>query len=246
MQTLVAEDFLIVLYKFVGKIGHLLTKSLAFEKRTSNCLCKDFCSSNERGYIRIMVYGDSNSFRPGGGEKSWPGILQNKNRSHLRIFNESCDGRTIGHDTGQYNGLADIRLRLKAYKSLDYIIIMLGTNDLKVLYGSPTPLKIIQDMGNVIDVVESYGGNIKPILLTPPPVGIVTTGQLAGAHSKVKQLAAEYRRLARNLDIPLVDIYSILRITTDLEDDMIHINSKGRQKIANAVWSEIFIQSTPQ
>ena len=192
-----------------------------------------------------MVYGDSNSFRPGGGKKSWPGILQNKKRSLLRVFNESCDGRTIGHDTGQYNGFADIRFRLDAYTSLDYIIIMLGTNDLKVEYGPPTPLEIIQDLGNLIDVVESYGGNTKPILLTPPPMGTITTGQLAGAHSKVKHLAAEYRKLAIKRCITLVDTYSILHIAADFEDDMIHINSIGRQKVANAVWSEISIQSTP-
>ena len=203
-------------------------------------------STNRSNTKRILVFGDSNSFRPDGAEKSWPSILQNKNRSYLRVFNESCDGRTIGHDTGQYNGIAHILHRLNAYKSLDYIIFMLGTNDLKIKYGPATPQKIIRDMRNLIIAVASHGGDIKPILLTPPPMGVVTSGQLANAHSRVKQLAAEYRKLAFELGIPLVDIYSNLHITTDLEDDMIHINSKGRRKIADAVWSEIFIQSTPQ
>jgi lysophospholipase L1-like esterase len=193
-----------------------------------------------------MIYGDSNSFRPDGAKKSWPGILQRKSRSHLRVFNESCDGRTIGRDSCQYNGLADIRFRLKAYKFLDYIMIMLGTNDFKAKYGPATPSEIIKDIGNLIDIVESYGGNIKPILLTPPPMGIVITGQLAGAHSKVKHLAAECRELAIKRCVPLVDIYSILHIPADFEDDMIHINSIGRLKVANAAWSEILVQSTSQ
>jgi len=193
-----------------------------------------------------MVYGDSNSFRPGGGKKSWPGILQKINRSHFRVFNESCDGRTIGHDSGQYNALADIQYRLDAYSSLDYIIIMLGTNDLKVEYGPPSPLEIIKDMENLIDVVKSHGGNAKPILLTPPPMGMITTGQLAGAHSKVEHLVAEYRKLAYKRSIPLVDVYSILSLSADFENDMIHINGTGRQKIANTVWSEILIQQTSQ
>lgn len=203
-------------------------------------------SSNELSCIRIMVYGDSNSFRPDGAEKSWPTILQNKNRSHLRVFNESCDGRTISHDTGQYNGLVYIKHRLNAYKSLDCIIFMLGTNDLKIKYGPTTPQKIIRDMRSLIAAVESHGGAIRPILLTPPPMGVVTSGQLANAHYRVEDLAVEIRKLAIELVIPLVDIYSTLGITTDMEDDMIHINSKGRQKVADAVWSEIFIQSTPQ
>lgn len=243
---LVAEDLLIMRYRVVEKIGHLLKKRRTFGKRTSNCLCKDLSFSNERDRIRIMVYGDSNSFRPGGGRRSWPGILQNKNRFHLKVINESCDGRTVGHDTRQYNGLADIRFRLDEYTSLDYIIIMLGTNDLKVEYGPPTPLEIIQDIGRLIGVVASYGGNIEPVLLTPPPMGMMTTGQLSGAHSRVRQLAAECRKLAYKRSIPLVDVYSILNLSDDFEKDMIHINATGRKKIANTVWSEILAQPTFQ
>jgi len=203
-------------------------------------------SSNERIYLRIMVYGDSNSFRPDGTEKSWPGILQDKNRSYLKVFNESRDGRTIGRDTGQYKGLSDIKHHLNANKFLDYVIFMLGTNDLKIKYGPATPQRIIRDMRNLIATVKSHGGDVKPILLTPTPMGIVSAGQLANAHSRAKQLAVGYRKLAFELDIPLVDIYSTLSIDTDLEDDMIHINSNGRQKVAHAVWSEIFIQVIPQ
>lgn len=196
--------------------------------------------------IRILVYGDSNSNRRGSDRKSWPSLLQNKNRTYLRIINESRDGRTVGHDTGQYNGITDIQRRIDAYNSIDCLIIMLGTNDLKCEYGSPDPMQIKQDMGRLLDVTESYDGNIKPVLLTPPPMGIMTTGHLAGAHLRVRHLASEYRELAFKRGTPLIDIYSLLDIATDLDDDMIHINATGRQKIANAVWSELSLYLAPQ
>jgi len=68
----------------------------------------------------------------------------------------------------------------------------------------------------------------------------------AVTHVQLVTTPAKCRKLVFELGIPLVDIYSTLCIITDLENDMIHINSKGRQKIADAVWSGIFIQSTPK
>jgi len=54
---------------------------------------------------RIMVFGDSNSFRPDGRKMCWPALLENKGSLHLRVFNESCDGRTTKYDNGERNGL---------------------------------------------------------------------------------------------------------------------------------------------
>lgn len=192
---------------------------------------------------RILVYGDSNSNRRGIDSKSWPSLLQNNNRAYLRIINESRDGRTVGRDTGQYNGLTDIRCRLDAYKSIiDWIVVMLGTNDLKSEYGSPEPTLIKKDMAKLLDIIESYDGTIKPVLLTPPPMGVMNRGHLAGAHVRVKHLASEYRDLALKRGTPFIDIYSLLDTASDLEPDMIHINATGRQKIANAVWSDLSLR----
>jgi lysophospholipase L1-like esterase len=84
-----------------------------------------------------MVFGDSNAFRPGGGHTCWPALLEDKDSDHLNVFNESCKGRTTQYDTGERNGLGVIRDKLAAYTPLDYVIVMLGTNDVKSQYGPP-------------------------------------------------------------------------------------------------------------
>jgi len=78
---------------------------------------------------RIMVFGDSNAYRPGSKKKSWPKLLEAKDPRCLNVFNESCEGRTTGYDTGECNGLSVIAEKLTAHKPLDYVVVVLGTND---------------------------------------------------------------------------------------------------------------------
>jgi len=186
---------------------------------------------------RIMVFGDSNAFRPGHGKKSWPKLFEDKDPLHFTIFNESYDGRTTRYDSGECNGLGVINNKLTDHAPLDYIVVMLGTNDLKNKYGPPRPAEIAEGMSRILEIIENHGDGAKPILLTPPPFGNVTTGELAGAKMRIPPVVAEYRRIAMNRDIYLVDIHSIIENNTDLEPDMIHLNAVGRQKIANAVWA---------
>jgi lysophospholipase L1-like esterase len=186
-----------------------------------------------------MVFGDSNAYRPGSNKKSWPKLLEAKDPLHLNVFNESCDGRTTRYDIGECNGLNVIAEKLIAHKPLDYVVVVLGTNDVKNKYGPPSPAKIAEGMSRILEIVENHGGSAKPILLTPPPLGNVNSGELAGAQPRIPYVAVEYRRLSRNRNVQLIDIYSTLEVNTDLESDMIHLNAVGRKKIAKTVWANL-------
>jgi lysophospholipase L1-like esterase len=188
---------------------------------------------------RIMVFGDSNAFRPASNKKTWPKLLEAKDPHHLRVFNESCDGRTTRYDIGECNGLRVITEKLTAHEPLDYVVILLGTNDVKNKYGPPRPAEVAEGMRRILEIIENHGGGAKPILLTPPPMGNVTSGELAGAQPRIPSVAVEYRRLSTNFNVQLIDIYSILEVNTDLESDMIHLNALGRKKIAKAVWATL-------
>ncbi|MDB4442849.1 GDSL-type esterase/lipase family protein, partial [bacterium] len=170
-----------------------------------------------------MVFGDSNSFRPEQSETSWPKLLKDKDPHHLNVFNESYDGRTTRYDLGERNGLSVIGKKLTAQTPLDYVFVMLGTNDVKSKYGPPSTTEIVDGMRQILDIIETRGFGAKPILLTLPPIGNVISGDLAGAQFRIPPVVAEYRLLSINLDIRLIDIHSILDIRTDLESDMIHL-----------------------
>lgn len=197
------------------------------------------CYEYGRTPKRIMVFGDSNAFRPGGGNTCWPVLLEGRDSVHLNIFNESYDGRTTQYDTGERNGLGVIGNKLAFHAPLDYVIVMLGTNDVKRQYGPPSATDIAHGMGQILDLIDVQGDGAKPILMTPPPLGPVTSGDLAGAQSRISRVAAEYRLLARKRDVWLIDVHAILDSRTDLEPDNIHLNAVGRHKVADAVWANL-------
>lgn len=188
---------------------------------------------------RIMVFGDSNAFRPGDGHTCWAALLEDKDPVYLNVFNESCDGRTTQYDTGERNGFGVIGNKLTSCAPLDYIIIMLSTNDVKSQYGPPSAADIADGMSQILDLIDAQGNGAEPILMTPPPLGNVISGDLAGAQSRIPPVAVEYRLLAMNRDIRLVDLNAILDSRTALEPDKIHLNAAGRKKVADAVWANL-------
>lgn len=194
---------------------------------------------------RIMVFGDSNAFCPDGGDTCWPALLESKAPVHLDIFNESYNGRTAQYDTDERNGLGVIRDRLASHAPLDYVIVMLGTNDVKRQYGPPSAADIAAGIDQILDFIEALGNGVKPILMTPPPLGHVASGDLAGAQSRISSVAAEYRLLALERGIRLVDLYEILDSRTDLETDRVHLNAVGRRKVADTVWASLAADFLP-
>jgi lysophospholipase L1-like esterase len=186
-----------------------------------------------------MVFGDSNAFRPDGSNTCWATLLEDKDPVHLNVFNESCDGRTTQYDTGERNGLSVIGNKLTSHAPLDYVIVMLGTNDVKSKYGPPSATDIADGVEQILDFIVAYGGGVEPILVTPPPLGDVTSGDLAGAQLRIPPIAVEYRLLAMDRDIHLIDINAIIDSRTDLEPDKVHLNGAGRQKVADVVWANL-------
>ena len=194
---------------------------------------------------RVMVFGDSNAFCPDGNNTCWPALLENKDSLRLNVINESYNGRTTCYDSGERNGLSIIGRKIRRHAPLDYVIVMLGTNDVKKKYGPPGAAEIAYGMRRILDSISVHGGGAEPIFLTPPPMGEVLAGDLADGHLRIPPVAAEYRLLARTRDIRLIDLHAILDTYTNLESDIIHLNAVGRQKVADAVWDNLQLLHIP-
>ena len=195
---------------------------------------------------RVMVFGDSNAFRPDGNNMCWPALLEDKDSLRLNVINESYNGRTTCYDSDECHGLSIIGREIRRHAPLDYVIVMLGTNDVKKKYGPPGAAEIADSMLRIIEFIREDSGGAEPIFLTPPPMGEVVAGDLAGGHVRIPSVVAEYRLLARTRDIRLVDLHAILDADTDLESDMIHLNAVGRQKVADAVWDNLQLLHIPR
>jgi lysophospholipase L1-like esterase len=184
---------------------------------------------------KIMVFGDSNSLRSEAKGPSWPSLFEIIAGGSFQILNESYEGRTTQYDRGERNGVRIIRRKLDSYSPLDFVVILLGTNDLKAKYGPPSAKEISGGIGKIVEIIFDYDQNITPVIVTPPPVGMLNSGQLIGAHNRIANIAFEYRVLANSLELPFIELSEVVNISTDLEPDKIHINSSGRMKIAKSV-----------
>ena len=92
----------------------------------------------------ILCYGDSNTwgYNPATTERSsrderWTGILRRELDDGYLVIEEGLNGRTTVWDDpieGYKNGKEYLIPCLETHKPLDLVIIMLGTNDLKVRF----------------------------------------------------------------------------------------------------------------
>jgi lysophospholipase L1-like esterase len=94
-------------------------------------------------------------------------------------------------------------------------------------------------MHQVIEIIYNFVGGAQPLLLTTSPIGDVVSGDLENATRRISDVASQYRVPARNLNVSIADINNIIDIRTDLEPDQIHLNFKGREKVANAVFKNL-------
>ena len=102
--------------------------------------------------MRILVYGDSNSWGyldDGSGrryENRWPVVMANALTTHgtaVELVEECLPGRTTSTDDAEspngdpalLNGTGPLAAILLSQQPLDHIILMLGTNDMKVRFG---------------------------------------------------------------------------------------------------------------
>ena len=185
---------------------------------------------------RLMVFGDSNAYRPSNGRSCWPAMLQRNSCNTIFVINESCDGRTTQYDTGECNGLAVIEKKIKYAKPLAFVLVALGTNDAKALYGPPDASGVIEGIHQIIQSISRCIRDAEIALVTPPPMGTVIHGELAGAQHRLLSVVAEIRRYATTRRVRFVDLHSVIDADSDLEADHVHLNAHGRKKTADAVW----------
>ena len=171
----------------------------------------------------ILVFGDSLSaahgLRP---EQGWVALLAKRLHSQgypYRIVNASVSGETT---TG---GLERLPHELRASRA-GIVILELGAND--ALRGLPLTLAA-RNLAAMVHLARAAGARVLLLgLLLPPNYGPRYT----------HQFAAMYRRLARELHVPLVP-FLLAHIALDprlMQSDGLHPNARGEPLVLNNVW----------
>ena len=170
----------------------------------------------------ILCFGDSNTwgYSPADGIRyppdiSWTGVLQKSLGADYRIIEEGLNGRTtfINEDERPLRSGSDVlQIILESHRPLDFVIIMLGTNDLKVEFNLSVE-EIAQGTKTLCEMVlnsEYLADNIPQILLVSPThIGSTIMPDqeefFNQAREKSFQFAEHYEKAAAELGVHFLD-----------------------------------------
>lgn len=193
----------------------------------------------------ILTIGDSNGQNKGG----WVDQLK-KMMPESDIVNFSERGRTIGFDnkTEKLNGLKNIDLYLEQAKSkkkrYDYIIVCLGTNDVKAMFDNRQE-EVAMNLGKLLDKIKKHslckGSKNRLIYVTPAPLreeGI--NPKYKGGNERLTKLVPELKSVALKKGLAVIDIYEpLLGVLDYYAADGVHMVGAGQEIIASSIIATI-------
>jgi lysophospholipase L1-like esterase len=201
----------------------------------------------------VLAYGDSNthgtmpmetleSMGRFGPAERWPGVLAAALGGGWRVVEEGLPGRTTVYPdpvSGVHkNGLAFLPGILESHRPLDFVVLMLGTNDLKQRFAAPA-IEIGESVSQLVHFTRhSYTGPAQAqpriLLVAPPPV--LETGCLAeifaGGAEKSKRLGKVYGAVAARHGCGFLDAGEVIG-SSPL--DGVHFDASEHEKLGKAV-----------
>lgn len=202
----------------------------------------------------ILCYGDSNTYglKPDlttryPRDKRWTGILQGMLGEDYYIIEEGLGGRTTVWDDpveDYKNGKKYLLPCLDSHKPLDLVILMLGTNDLKIRF-SVTPFDIGVSIENLLRTLKYSDAGIdfqspEVLLICPVPIHSVGNPDLdqmiPDMNERSRMLEHYYRQAAEKYNVNYMDPGEQVEVNNI---DGIHYTEKGHYTMAEMVERKI-------
>lgn len=196
---------------------------------------------------QILAIGDSN----GTFEHGWVKQLQSM-MPEDSLYNVSIPGNTIGFDNlgnKNLNTLKNLDGYLKTTLDrsghLDYVLILLGTNDSKTVYKDRME-EVPENLKNLIARIQKYdykGKDVPEIvLISPPPYGPdrILADKYKGGNARVIVLVNAYKQIAQDLKCKFINVHEELRDNfMEYSSDGVHLEAEGQRKIAKLIRKEL-------
>lgn len=199
----------------------------------------------------VLCFGDSNTWGhiPGtqggrlGPNERWPGVMGRQLGPNWHVIEEGLSGRTTVHDDPiegkEKNGRRFLRTCLHSHQPLDLIIVMLGTNDIKIRFNQTAP-EIAMGIGALIQDIKEIrpglDGRIPEILIVSPAPILADVGPwtdiLDGGREKSLRLADEYERMALHHEVHFFDAGSVVTCSTL---DGTHLDGEAHDLLGKAM-----------
>ena len=200
----------------------------------------------------ILSFGDSNTwgYEPGTGKRfgrdvRWTGVLRKNLGESYEIIEEGLNGRTTVHTDpieAFKNGRDYLIPCLASHCPLDCVVLMLGTNDLKIRFAL-TAKEISKGAETLVRIVQSSeagikGGVPRVLLMAPPPIARLSgySDMFKGAEPKSREFGEYYAQVAKTTGCDFLDTSRII-VSSDV--DGIHLDASEHDKLGKAVATKI-------
>ncbi len=198
----------------------------------------------------VLCYGDSNTHGadPVTGRRlardvRWPGVLARRLAGIADVVEEGLNGRTTTWDDpfeeGR-NGRTYLLPCLRSHAPVDVVVLMLGTNDLKGIFGL-TASSIASGAASLIEIALASGTGPaldapRVLLVAPPALGEITDRSELWGFGESRATSAAlprlYRVAAELHDVDFLDASSL--VTTDPRDG-VHLSQAAHGTLGRAV-----------
>lgn len=200
---------------------------------------------------QILCFGDSNTWGYDGesGERlpftvRWTGRLQRTfERKDVRIIEEGLCGRTtVFEDPFRQGrrGTALLPTLLETHHPVDLVVLMLGTNDCKTIFGASAEV-IGRGIQCLLDQIQTFAPQTDVLLISPIYLGEKVWQEgydqdFSPLSVKVsKELETVYKRIAAERKIGYLRASDYVQCS---EADQEHLNAQGHQIFAQAVYEK--------
>lgn len=209
-----------------------------------NILC--FGDSNTWGFIPESITESYPRRHPH--EVRWTGVLARELGEGFRVIEEGQNGRTTVHDDPfalVRNAKSILPAILESHKPLDLVVLMLGTNDLKNVFGvSPSEIAVGAKILCQTILTSDAGLGAKPprlLLMCPPTVGQLShlpdlEAKLTNAQARSQQLPKHYEAVSAALGCAYLNTQEIV---TPSPVDGIHLDAAAHQRLGLAIAAKI-------
>ena len=205
----------------------------------------------------VMCFGDSNThgtmalrfpmdIRRFDRATRWPGVMASALGDGWQVVEEGLPSRTTVHDDpveGHHkNGVRVLPALLDSHRPLDLVIVMLGTNDLKMRYSVPAmDISIsVEQLLRLIAMSNAGPDLTPPKALLVAPVPIEETGFLAemfeGGAAKSRALSPYYQSIAARAGAGFLDAGSVAVVDPV---DGIHLTAEGHAALGAAMADKV-------
>ncbi|MEK7953846.1 GDSL-type esterase/lipase family protein [Luteolibacter soli] len=195
--------------------------------------------------VKVACIGDSiteGSGLPDPGKNAYPGQLQSLLGDKWKVSNFGLGGRTL-----LKNG--DIPyMKEKAYQDAlallpDVVIIMLGTNDTKPQNWAHET-EFVADYTELVKSFQALAS--KPHIYVCRPCPVIGDGNFGINEKNNKEWIKRIDKLAKDMDLGLIDMHKALEGKDALLPDRVHPNVEGAGEMAKAAYKGVTGKKAPE